>query len=264
MALMTGSILSLTLAVTAAAALQAPPGCAGFRACNDAGQTALAAGDSIEALRYYGAACDMTVTPPLGALHIAACERIVTLSAAVDHSDYAQTFFGPRCHDGSAKDCLFLGRLEERRDSLARALTVLTPLCDDGFALPAVHGYEACAHVDRINAALAIRHPRPARDERLQLYLALAFFIATGVTLILTSAGGSSNSHLLALAAIAFALFAGGIYWYYERGIPRFADIRIDLLLILPALALNTVAVGVSLRRLLRRPGDGRDAGVTP
>lgn len=231
--------------------------CQTFRECYDLAVDAREAADTARAMEYYMVACTHRVERVYGALQIAACEWIIRLSEPFDGYTTASEFFRRRCVDGSGEGCFFLGTLAARRDSFAVALSILRPLCEARFELPAVHGYNACTRVRQIEQVIRVRQPQEPRTGPLQRAAFLAIF---GLTLLSGMAFAwaiASKNVVLGRASVGLSMLALLAYGYYESGIPSHYAIRVDLLLIVPALAINVVLVGsylvLSLRRRLRK-----------
>jgi hypothetical protein len=228
--------------------------CQTFRRCYDLGAEAKEAGSVDVAIRYYGMACATPVERVYGALQIAACESIITLSGESDDYARADAYFGRRCQGGSDQACFFMGRIAEERDSLRAALAIMRPLCDERFELPAVHGYDACSHVRRIESTTDARHPDVERTGPIQSAAFFSIFAMTAISALAFLRFLVSKKNGLAAASVGSAVLALLSYGYYESGIPSHYAIRVDLLLIFPALVVNlalivAAAVGAALVR---------------
>jgi hypothetical protein len=218
--------------------------CRTFRECYDLAVDAREAADTARAIEYYAAACTFRVERVYGALHIAACDWIIRLSEPLDGYATATAFFRKRCADGSDEGCFFLGTLAARRDSFAVALSILRPLCEERFDLPAVHGYNACTRVRQIEQVIRAREPEELRTGPLQLAAFIAIFGLTLISAMVFAWAIASKNVVLGRATVGLSMLALLAYGYYESGIPSHYAIRVDLLLIVPALAINVILVG--------------------
>lgn len=229
--------------------------CRTFRECYDLAVDAREAADTVRAIEYYAAACTFRVERVYGALHIAACDWIIRLSEPLDGYTTATAFFRKRCTDGSDEGCFFLGTLAARRDSFAVALSILRPLCEARFELPAVHGYDACTRVRRIERMIRAREPEEPRTGPLQLAAFIAIFGFTLLSAMAFAWAIASKNVVPGRVSVGLSMLALLAYGYYESGIPSHYAIRVDLLLIVPALAINVVLLGgymvLSVRRRL-------------
>jgi hypothetical protein len=221
--------------------------CRQFRQCYDLAAEARERGDIELATRYYSIACATPVERVYGALQIAACERIIDLSAASDDNATAEAYFGRRCEGGSDQACFFLGRIAEGRDSLAAALAIMRSLCEERFELPAVHGYDACSHVRRIERTTEVRQPDVERTGPIQVAAFFVIFVMTAISGAVFLRFVVNKRSGLAAASVGLSALAVASYGYYETGIPSHYDIRVDLLLIFPALVVNVFLIGAAL-----------------
>jgi hypothetical protein len=236
--------IALLLSVNGTAAAQE---CRTCRRCYDLAREVREAGDVARAIRYYSIACSTPVERVYGALQIAACESIVTLSGESDDYATATDHFARRCQGGSDQACFFLGRIAEERDSLATALAIMRPLCEERFTLPAVHGYEACTHVRRLERTTELRQPDVERTGPVQVIAFFAIFALTAISGAVFLRFAVNKKSNLAAASVVLSLLAVASYAYYETGIPSHYDIRVDLLLIAPALIVNLFLIGAAL-----------------
>jgi TPR repeat protein len=229
--------------------------CRQFRQCYDLAAEAGERGDVELATRYYSIACATPVERVYGALQIAACERIIDLSGTSDDYTTAEAYFGRRCEGGSDQACFFLGKIAEERDSLAAALAIMRPLCDERFELPAVHGYEACTHVRRLERTTEVRQPDIERTGPIQVAAFFAIFVMSAMSGAVFLRFVVSKQNGLAAASVVLSVLAVASYGYYETGIPSHYAIRVDLLLIFPALIVNLFLIGAAVigAALMRR-----------
>ncbi|MEE9595993.1 MAG: hypothetical protein V3V96_04370 [Acidiferrobacterales bacterium] len=126
--------------------------CSGFRDCYDRAKAAEREAKSDIAITYYALACPMEVKRVYGALKISACEKIITLSSSNDNYATASTYFSKCCEQGVKQACFFLARVAERQQDFPKAIDLMKPLCDAGFSLPIVAGYDSCANLERLQA----------------------------------------------------------------------------------------------------------------
>ncbi len=229
--------------------------CRGFRQCYNLAADARTAGDTGLAIHAYSDACALPVERVYGALQIAACEYVISLSGATDGHASSDAYFRGRCEAGSDQACFFLGKMEAARDSLEAALALLRPLCDARFELPAVHGYTACTQLRRIAQVVEAREPEMLRTGPLQLGAFLGVLFLTLVSAAACVRALVTKSPTLATWCLASSGLALLVYGYYESGIPSHYAIRIDLLLILPALIANLVLIVIASIWLARRRG---------
>lgn len=224
--------------------------CRGFRDCYDSAQAAEGEGKSDIAITYYELACPMAVKRVYGALKIAACEKIITLSNSIDNYATASTHFSQRCAQDVNEACFFLGRITERQGDLPKAIELMKPLCDAGFSLPVVSGYDSCDVLARLQQKWEIRNPKPARPIVLQY---IAFFSIVALSFVAAVLFGLflyTRNHRLAAGALIVSILVFLVYGYYESGVPASANIRIDLFIIIPALLVSlTIFFIVLLRR---------------
>lgn len=223
--------------------------CSGFRDCYDRAQAAEREMKSDIAIAYYASACSMEVKRVYGALKIAACEKIITLSSSSHNYATASKYFSKGCGQDVKQACFFLARMAERQQNLAKAIELMKPLCDARFSLPVVAGYDSCDVLERLQAKWEIRNSRASRSLILQNSAFFSILVLSFVAAVLFGLFLYRRNHRLAASALIVSILVFLVYGYYESGVPTSANIRIDLLIIIPTLLLNLVIVFVVLLR---------------
>lgn len=191
----------------------------------------------------------MEVRRAYGALKISACEKIITLSSSSDNDAIASTYFSERCEQGVKQACFFLARVAERQQDFPKAIDFMKPLCDAGFSLPIVAGYDSCANLERLRAKWEIRNAKAPRPIILQNTAFLSILVLSFVAAALFGLFLYKRNHRLAASAPIVSILVFLVYGYYESNVPTSANIRIDLLIIIPALLVNFIIVAVVLLR---------------
>ncbi len=227
--------------------------CSGFRDCYDRAKAAETEGKSEIAIDYYALACPMEVERVYGALKIAACENIITLSGSSDNYATASTYFSKGCKQGIEEACFFLARVAEEQQDLFKAMDLMRPLCDTDFSLPVVAGYDSCDRLEGLQAKWEISNPKPPRSLIVQNTAFLSILVFSFVAAALFGLFLYKRNHRLAAGALIFSILVFLVYGFYESGVPTNANIRIDLLIIIPALLINFIIVFVVLLRRKRR-----------
>ena len=131
-----------------------------FQELYDLGQAAEKNGDSKTAFLYNARACLTDAPDPLVVLRITSCSHAVKLSSSVDGYESAHAFFMPRCDEGSDLACFFTAQSAAKKGDLQEAVNRMAVLCARGFHWPALSGYDACEHHERLTLELRATDPR--------------------------------------------------------------------------------------------------------
>lgn len=192
----------------------------------------------------YSRACTISGKESHIAFKYSSCNNVIALSGERDNYQSAEELFSRLCEQGNKNGCFFLGKLEEGKGNLLKAMEIMEPLCDRGFSHSGVAFYDACDVLGQLQYIWSIKHPEPPKPSRTGPLQWIAFFTVLLLPLISwrlkswtkISKNPVGNTILIALSLIVFIA-----YGYYESGISPRDNIRIDLLLILPALILNLI-----------------------
>ena len=190
----------------------------------------------------YARACTISGKESHIAFKYSSCNKVIALSGETDNFKSAEDLFSKLCKQGNEDGCFFRGKLEESKGNLPKAMEIMESLCDRGFSHPGVAFYDACDVLEQLQYTWSIKHPEPPKPSRSGPLQWIAFFTVLLLPLISwilinwtkISKSPVGNTILIALSLVAFLA-----YGYYESGISPRDNIRIDLLLILPALILS-------------------------
>lgn len=219
--------------------------CNEFRQCDDLGRSAKESGNLTEALTYYQKACFMEVKKPFLNLRNNACLSVTKISGDLDNYASAYSFFNQACHEGKDTGCFHLALLEYDRGNLEPAMKMMKPLCDKNFIIAENVYSNACTEYKQIKSVWKVQHPRQPRDSNIQMPV----FLVTLVLPLIATVFLFLKRYYTSLTLSILGFLA---YGYYEYGVSPFADIRIDLLVILPALLLNLVILIVCVVKLVK------------
>ena len=219
--------------------------CTHFWSCYNTGSKARDGGNIPLAIQAYSKACSMDVKRTLIARKYSSCLQIINFSRETDNYQTARTYFEGECAIGSSNGCLFLSKLEAEQGNLERAIELTKSLCREKFRFKVVSGYDSCDELKKHKKAWKLKNPDPPPRPRTVVEITIGFggiflfILLSPILLFRKKAGRALISSLLAFA----------FYVYYESGVPSHAAIRIDLLLIYPALIVNTgLLIGAAIR----------------
>lgn len=218
--------------------------CPSFRHCYNQAKTAQQNGKLSEAYQYYANTCAMDVKRQFIGFRFDSCNQVIKISKEVDEYSSAMNFFGDSCDQGNSNGCFFLGKLEENKGNLRKAIEIMEPLCKDGFSNKGVYGYNGCDALKFLKLKWDRENPPPPKQYRkgaAALYSFLAVFVFPSISIFLMRISNIKRNKNFNTIAIGSTLLGFLVYVYYESGISPYAAIRVDLLLILPLLVLNLV-----------------------
>ncbi len=117
------------------------------------------------------------------------------------------------------------------------------------------------------NRAVVLEHAAVERSAGIQIPVFLLLIVLPIVIVVLfvraLSAKTSSRAKLrLRQAIFALAVLSPGLYVFYELGISAYSNIRIDLLVVVPAIGIALVVGGLALYRPLFRPKTSSQPGA--
>lgn len=188
----------------------------------------------------------MDAAKPLLNLRNNACRAVTTISEELDDFASAHAFFSEACEDRRDAGCFHLALLESDRGNSELAMELMKPLCDRKYIIHKNVHTSGCTEYARMKLAWKSQNPRPARDAAIQMP---ALAITVLLPLIAVVFSFLRRHHVgLILSALAFLS-----YGYYEYGVAPYANIRIDLLVILPVLLINLVTFLANVVVLIRR-----------
>ena len=134
-------------------------------------------------------------------------------------------------------------------------MEIMKPLCRQDFSNPSVFGYGGCDALESLHRKWESLHPDPPRKSRkgpLQIAAFFSVFVFVFVSLAFVGWSYMKKSRT-AVWALLFSLFGFATYVYYESGVSPYANIRLDLLFLLPGLLLNLVLTVLAALRLRKR-----------
>lgn len=247
------------------------------RACRSVGMEAQKAGDYEKAYDYLKITCENH--PPRGALF--PCSNYFVVAQKLDRLDTAPSKLEAQCGDGNKFICYHLAQaylaVELRQD----AHRILEPLCNENFTLPFKaafgpcmdlgHSLEAVGNLERAAYFFKLDCDRdtntshmscslykfldnkmhPKVEERLEPIIA-AFFLVLAMpllSLLLFFVDGRKNLKIVQWVIPVIIILSWAVW---ESGVGSYA-IRIDLLLILPALG-AVILMAILARRKLKKP----------
>lgn len=219
--------------------------CDDFRQCGELAQTAKQAGDPESALIYYQNACSMDVAESFLNLRNNSCLAITKLSGELDNYATAYSFFNDACKNGKDTGCFHLSLLEYNRGNLKPAMEIMKPLCDKNFIIAENVYSNACTEYKQMKSVWKVQNPRQPRDNSIQLPVFLVTIILPLIATVFLLLKRPYTSLILSLSGFL-------LYGYYEYGVSPYANIRVDLLVLLPVLLLNLVIFIASIVKMKR------------
>ncbi len=246
------------------------------RACRSVGMEAQKAGDYEKAYDYLKITCENH--PPRGALF--PCSNYFVVAKKLNRLDTAPSKLEAQCGDGDKFICYHLAKaylaLELRQD----AHRILEPLCNENFTLPfkaafgpcmdlgrsleAVGNLEAAAYIFKLDCDRATNTSNmscsiykhlenkinPKVEEKREPIIA-AFLLVLAmpiVSLVLFVMNGRVNLKIVQWVIPVMIILSWAVW---ESGVGSY-DIRIDLLLILPAVG-AVILMAILARRKLKK-----------